>query len=145
MDEGERTSRDPAFDSIAYLSYAVVQTSKGAYIEEETIAVSSKILYMHGYNRICSHIYLTHLSMIPLIMLSCFKLGCRLSTLGQVLIGLWAGKASLRTCMDFFSSMQNTVDDFSCSIRLACASSQFDRNLSRLHRFQGMHISIPLT
>ena len=40
MDEGERTYRDPRFDKISVLTYAIVQSTNGSFIEVETIFVS---------------------------------------------------------------------------------------------------------
>lgn len=47
MDEGERRTRDPRFDKAARFTYAIVQSTRDAYIEEETILVSgvSVIIY----------------------------------------------------------------------------------------------------
>ena len=42
LDEGERISRDPKLDTGAELTYAIVQSTRDAYIEEEMILVSRK-------------------------------------------------------------------------------------------------------
>ena len=42
LDEGERISRDPVLDQFSVLSYAITQTTEGAYLREETVLVSGE-------------------------------------------------------------------------------------------------------
>ena len=42
LDEGERISRDPVLDQFSVLSYAIIQTTEGAYLREETVLVSGE-------------------------------------------------------------------------------------------------------